>query len=90
MKAFNLPPINNCDINQILSFNFLSALEVLNFYNIDCRGKDAVVLGNSYSTGAPISMLLQKKEARVLVCDKSTNNIPELVRRADILVCATG
>lgn len=68
----------------------LAILEVIEHYGVDCLDKKAVVLGNGYVTGCPISAMLYKKGAQVITCDRQTPNIASLIRRADILVSAVG
>jgi methylenetetrahydrofolate dehydrogenase (NADP+)/methenyltetrahydrofolate cyclohydrolase len=67
-----------------------AALEILKYYKIELKGKEAVVVGRSMVVGKPISMLLLKENATVTICHSKTNNLPEVAKRADILVAAIG
>ncbi len=68
----------------------LSIMTILKYYNIDIAGKEAVVVGRSPILGKPVAMLLLNENATVTVCHSKTENLPEIVRRADIVVGAVG
>ena len=53
-------------------------------------GKRAVVVGRSNIVGKPVSQLLLAANATVTVCHSRTQDLPEEVSRADILVAAIG
>ncbi len=53
-------------------------------------GAQAVVLGRSNIVGLPVGMLLLHRDATVTTCHSRTRNLPEVTRRADILVAAVG
>jgi methylenetetrahydrofolate dehydrogenase (NADP+) / methenyltetrahydrofolate cyclohydrolase / formyltetrahydrofolate synthetase len=57
---------------------------------VDLRGKDAVVLGRSDIVGSPVSYLLKNADATVTICHSRTENLPEIVKRADVVVAAIG
>ncbi len=69
-------------------------VELLKRYNIETEGKHVVVLGRSNIVGSPISILLSKKanpgNATVTLCHSKTQNMAEITRSADILICAIG
>lgn len=67
-----------------------AVMELLKFYNIPLAGKNAVVLGRSLVVGKPLAMLLLAENATVTVCHSQTANLPEICRRADILLAAVG
>ncbi len=54
------------------------------------EGANAVVLGRSNIVGMPAALLLIERNATVTVCHSRTRNLPEVVRRADILIAAVG
>lgn len=56
----------------------------------DLSGLDAVVVGRSNIVGKPMASLLLKANATVTICHSRTKNLPEVCRRADILVAAVG
>ena len=53
-------------------------------------GLNAVVLGRSNIVGKPMAMLLLGENATVTIAHSKTRDLPEVVRRADILVAAVG
>ncbi len=65
-------------------------IKMLEFYNIDIAGKQAVIVGRSNIVGKPVSMLLLHRHATVTICHSRTKPLDEVTRRADILVAAIG
>jgi methylenetetrahydrofolate dehydrogenase (NADP+)/methenyltetrahydrofolate cyclohydrolase len=49
-----------------------------------------VVLGRSEIVGKPVAALLTSRNATVTVCHSKTRNLPEVCRRADVLIAAIG
>jgi methylenetetrahydrofolate dehydrogenase (NADP+)/methenyltetrahydrofolate cyclohydrolase len=56
----------------------------------DLSGQDAVVVGRSNIVGKPMAQLLLRESCTVTVAHSRTRNLPEVVRRADIVVAAVG
>lgn len=56
----------------------------------DFVGLDAVVIGKSNIVGKPVAMLLLERECTVSVTHIYTENLPEIARKADIIVAAAG
>ncbi len=56
----------------------------------DLSGLDAVVIGRSILVGKPMAQLLIKESCTVTVAHSRTKNLPEVVRRADIVIAAVG
>jgi methylenetetrahydrofolate dehydrogenase (NADP+) / methenyltetrahydrofolate cyclohydrolase len=56
----------------------------------DLSGKDAVVIGRSNIVGKPMAQLLTDANATVTIAHSRTANLPEVVKRADIVVAAVG
>ena len=67
-----------------------AAMEMLDFYGIDCEGKRAVVLGRSLVVGRPAAMLILHKNATVTVCHRKTKDLPSVVKEADIVIATIG
>ncbi len=65
-------------------------MEILRRNDIQIEGANAVVLGRSDIVGKPMALLLMHANATVTICHSKTCNLPEVVRRADILVAAMG
>jgi methylenetetrahydrofolate dehydrogenase (NADP+) / methenyltetrahydrofolate cyclohydrolase len=62
--------------------------------NIPIAGADVVIVGRSDIVGKPMAALLMQRgrggDATVTVCHSRTRNLPEVTRRADILIVAIG
>ncbi|MBE6984843.1 MAG: bifunctional 5,10-methylene-tetrahydrofolate dehydrogenase/5,10-methylene-tetrahydrofolate cyclohydrolase [Ruminococcaceae bacterium] len=67
-----------------------ACMEILEYYGIECQGKNAVIIGRSLVVGKPAAMLLMQKNATVTVCHTKTVNTAEICRNADILISAAG
>lgn len=63
---------------------------ILRHYGISVAGKECVVVGRSNIVGKPMVMLLLEANGTVTVCHSKTENLKEICKRADILVCAIG
>lgn len=65
-------------------------MELLDRYNVELKGKEAVVVGRSAILGKPMAIMLLARHATVTICHSRTVNLPSVTRRADILVAAVG
>ena len=65
-------------------------MELLKRYEIDPRGKKAVVVGRSNIVGRPMALLLLNADATVTVCHSRTADLKAERAQADILVAAIG
>ena len=65
-------------------------VRLLAHYELPIEGRDAVVIGRSPILGKPMAMMLLNRNATVTVCHSRTNNLADVVRRADIVVAAVG
>jgi methylenetetrahydrofolate dehydrogenase (NADP+)/methenyltetrahydrofolate cyclohydrolase len=65
-------------------------MEILRRNGIGIEGANAVVLGRSDIVGKPMALLLLHANATVTVCHSKSRDLPEIIRRADILVAAIG
>lgn len=54
------------------------------------EGLEAVVIGRSNIVGKPVAQLLLRENCTVTIAHSRTRNLPEIARRADILVAAAG
>jgi len=63
---------------------------MLEFYEIEIEGKNAVVLGRSNIVGKPASILLLQKNATVTICHSRTKDLAKILSAADIIVAAIG
>ena len=68
----------------------LGCLMLLRHYHGSLAGMDAVVIGRSNIVGKPMAQLLLKDSCTVTLAHSRTKNLPEVVKRADIVVAAVG
>lgn len=65
-------------------------ITMLDYYHIDIKGKNAVVIGRSAIVGKPMGALLLNRGASTTIIHRYTKDIYEYTRNADIVVSATG
>jgi len=65
-------------------------MRILDHYDIELKGKHAVVVGRSPILGKPMAMMLLQRHATVTICHSRTQNLDDMVRQADIVVGAVG
>lgn len=65
-------------------------IRLMNEYNVDIKGKNAVVVGHSNIVGKPMAAMLLNRDATVSVCHVFTKNLKLYTKEADILVVGTG
>ncbi|GAA6490090.1 bifunctional 5,10-methylenetetrahydrofolate dehydrogenase/5,10-methenyltetrahydrofolate cyclohydrolase [Gordonibacter urolithinfaciens] len=67
-----------------------ACLELLDHYGVPLEGKRVAVAGRSLVVGKPVSMMLLRRNATVTLCHSRTENLAEVVRASDVVICATG
>ncbi len=77
---------NDC----IVSCTPKAVITLLKEYNVDLRGKNAVVVGRSNIVGKPVALLLLQEDCTVTICHSHTKNLKEICLSADIIVAAVG
>ncbi len=65
-------------------------MRILEAYGIELSGKHAVVVGRSPILGKPMALMLLNANATVTICHSRTQDLPSLIKQADILVGAVG
>lgn len=69
-------------------------MTLLERYNVPTKGANVVILGRSNIVGKPMAMMLMQKsqpgDSTVTVCHRSTRDLKDTCRRADIIVAAMG
>jgi methylenetetrahydrofolate dehydrogenase (NADP+) / methenyltetrahydrofolate cyclohydrolase len=80
--AVGLPSLLPCTPHGVI--------QLLKRNGIELSGREAVVVGRSNLVGKPLAQLLLRENATVTLCHSRTRDLPELTRRADILVVAAG
>lgn len=75
---------------QLVPCTPAGVMEIFRRSNIPLEGANAAVLGRSDIVGKPMALLLMHANATVTVCHSKTRNLPEVARRADIVIAAMG
>ena len=67
-------------------------VELLQRYGVETRGREVAVLGRGLTVGRPLGLLMTRKgiDSTVTLLHSASQNIPEAVKRADIVVAAIG
>lgn len=65
-------------------------IELIKTTGVKLRGKNAVVIGRSDIVGTPVASMLRNEDCTVTVCHRYTNDLPSIVKGADIVVAAVG
>ena len=65
-------------------------IKLLDTYNIDVSGKNAVIVGRSNIVGKPVAVMLLNRNATVTICHSRTKNLSYITKNADILISAVG
>jgi methylenetetrahydrofolate dehydrogenase (NADP+) / methenyltetrahydrofolate cyclohydrolase len=68
----------------------LGIMALLDEYDVELEGADAVVIGRSQIVGKPVAHLLLQRNATVTLCHSRTTDLAGRARQADVLVVATG
>lgn len=92
VDGFNPINVGKLSLNQdcFVSCTPFGIMRMLSEYNIETEGKHAVIIGRSNIVGKPMLQCLLNKNATVTVCHSKTQNLAEITKQADILVCAIG
>jgi methylenetetrahydrofolate dehydrogenase (NADP+)/methenyltetrahydrofolate cyclohydrolase len=80
--AVGLPSLLPCTPHGVI--------QLLKRNGIEFSGREAVVVGRSNLVGKPLAQLLLRENATVTLCHSRTRDLPEVTRRADILVVVAG
>jgi methylenetetrahydrofolate dehydrogenase (NADP+) / methenyltetrahydrofolate cyclohydrolase len=65
-------------------------IRLINHYDLDIQGLNAVVVGRSPILGKPMAMMLLNLNATVTICHSRTRNIETIIKQADLVVGAVG
>jgi methylenetetrahydrofolate dehydrogenase (NADP+)/methenyltetrahydrofolate cyclohydrolase len=65
-------------------------VQLLRRSGVEISGKETVMIGRSNLVGKPLAQLLLRENATVTVCHSRTRDLPEVTRRAELLVVAAG
>lgn len=92
VDGFNPVNVGKLVLGQdtFISCTPFGVMKLLEEYNIETEGKNAVVIGRSNIVGKPMLQCLLNKHATVTICHSKTENLKEITKKADILVAAIG
>ncbi len=92
VDGFNPINVGNLSIGEdaFISCTPYGIVKMLEEYNIETVGKNAVILGRSNIVGKPMIQCMLNKNSTVTVCHSKTKNIEEIIRNADIVIAAIG
>lgn len=92
VDGFNPINVGNLTIGEdsFISCTPYGIVKMLEEYNIEVEGKNAVILGRSNIVGKPMIQCLLNKNATVTVCHSKTKNISDIIKNADIVIAAIG
>jgi len=68
----------------------LGIIKMLEYYKIDVKGKEVVVVGHSNIVGKPLASMLLNRDATVTICHIHTKDLAQHTKRADILCVGVG
>jgi len=78
----NLPGLRPCTAKGII--------RLLEYYNIDLKGKDVCIIGRGNLVGKPLFFELLNRDATVTICHTKTLNLNKKCKKADIIICGAG
>lgn len=78
------------DRKRFLPCTPAGVIDLLGLCGVPLSGMEAVVIGRSLIVGRPLALLLLQENMTVTVCHSRTRLLPEVVRRADLVVAAIG
>ena len=86
----NIGKLTTFDKNALYACTPHGIIKLLDYYGVELKGKRAVVVGRSNIVGKPVALMLLQRDCTVTICHSKTENLADITREADILVCAVG
>lgn len=65
-------------------------LEFFSYYKLPIKGKDVLIVGRSFLVGRPTALAFINRGSTVTVCHTKTVNLVDKLKKADIIISATG
>ena len=92
VDGFNPINVGKLSLGQdtFVSCTLYGIIKILEKYNINLEGTNAVIVGRSNIVGKPLAQCFLAKHATVTICHSRTKNIEEITQKADIVVVALG
>ena len=67
-----------------------ACMKILEYYNVDLKGKNVCVIGHSLVVGRPVALMALCEDATVSICHIHTKDTAAIARQADIIIVAVG
>ena len=90
LTSTNLGKLFKNDSSAIAPATAKGVIKLLDKYDIQIEGKNAVVVGRGDISGLPIAAMLQNRNATITICHSHTQNLKDICKHADILVSSIG
>jgi methylenetetrahydrofolate dehydrogenase (NADP+)/methenyltetrahydrofolate cyclohydrolase len=90
LTSTNLGKLFKNDSSAIAPATAKGVIKLLDKYDIQIEGKNAVVVGRGDISGLPIAAMLQNRNATITICHSHTQNLKDICKDADILVSSIG
>ena len=65
-------------------------IRLLDYYNIDLKGKNVCIIGRGNLVGKPILFEMLNRDATVTICHSKTKDIIKYTKKADVIICGAG
>lgn len=78
------------DFEDLVPCTPLGVIRLLEYYGINIKGAEVVMVGHSNIVGKPLSLMLLNRDATVTTCHIHTKDLASHTRRADILCVGVG
>ena len=75
---------------NILPCTVKGIIKLMEFYGIELRGSNVVVVGRGNIVGKPLTLALENRDATVTLCHSKTHDLERIIKSADIVISAVG
>lgn len=76
--------------NEISFPTALACVKILDTINVDLSKKKILILGQGSLVGLPVTHILKSRGLDVSVVNTKTENVPDLIKNADVIISALG
>lgn len=90
LTDMNMGKLAHNDESALVACTANGVMNILDYYGIDVKGQNVVIVGRSDLVGKPLQALMLNKDATVTVCHSKTKDLKSYTSKADILVVAIG
>lgn len=90
LTDMNMGKLAHNDESALVACTANGVMNILDYYGIDVKGQNVVIVGRSDLVGKPLQALMLNKDATVTVCHSKTKDLKSYTNKADILVVAIG